>query len=95
MLGDRNDEKQRQRLVDASPVSLASHVKAPLFIMHGEDDTTVPIGQAYEMVAALKKAGHSPETLYLDRVGHWWPVNKRGVVFLERLEAFLAANLGK
>jgi len=55
----------------------------------------VPIGQAYEMAAALKKAGHAPETLYLDRVGHWWPANKRGVVFLERLEAFLAANLGK
>jgi dipeptidyl aminopeptidase/acylaminoacyl peptidase len=95
VLGDMNDEKQRQRLIAASPVTLAAHVKAPLFIMHGEDDTTVPIGQAYEMAAALKKAGHAPETLYLDRVGHWWPANKRGVVFLERLEAFLAANLGK
>jgi acetyl esterase/lipase len=95
VLGDRNDEKQRQRLAAVSPVTLAAHITVPLFIMHGENDTTVPIDQAYEMVTALKKAGHPPETLYLDRVGHWWPTNKRGVVFLERLDAFLAANLGK
>ena len=95
VLGDMNDEKQRQRLASASPVTLAAHITAPLLIMHGEDDATVPIGQAYEMVTALKKAGHPADTLYLDRVGHWWPANKRGVVFLERLEAFLAANLGK
>jgi hypothetical protein len=33
-------------------------------------------------------------TLYLDRVGHNWPANKRGVIFLQKLEAFLAANMG-
>ena len=69
--------------------------KAHAGIMHGEDDAMVPIDQAHEMATALKKAGHPPETLYLDRVGHWWPGNKQGVVFLVRLEAFLAANLGK
>ena len=95
VLGDMNDEKQRQRLAAVSPVTLAANITAPLFIMHGENDNTVPIDQAYEMVAAMKKAGHTPETLYIDRVGHWWPTNKRGVVFLERLEVFLAANLGK
>ena len=62
--------------------------------MHGEYDSTVPIDQAHAMEAALKKAGHPPVTLYLDRVGHNWPANKRGVIFLQKLEAFLAANMG-
>ena len=93
VVGDLKNDADRQRLAAVSPVNLAAQIKAPLFILHGESDTTVPIAQAHEMVAALKKAGHPPETLYLDRIGHWWPANKRGEVFLQRLEAFLATNL--
>lgn len=93
-IGDMQDEAERQRLAAVSPVNLAAQIKAPLFIMHGEDDNRVPIRQAHAMVAALKKAGHPPETLFLEETGHWWPTDKRGVEFLTKLETFLAAHLG-
>jgi dipeptidyl aminopeptidase/acylaminoacyl peptidase len=93
--GDMKNEYERRRLAAVSPVNLAAQIKAPLFIVHGEFDTTVPIDQSHEMVAALNQTGHPPETLCLDRVGHFCPANKRGVIFLKRLETFLAANLGE
>jgi len=93
LVGDMKDEKERQRLATVSPVNLAARIKAPLFIMHGEDDSRVPIDQSRAMVAALKRAGHPPETLFLERTGHWWPTDKKGVEFLHRVEVFLAANL--
>ena len=93
MAGDMKNEKERQRLAVVSPVNLAAQIKAPLLIMHGEDDAQVPVDQAHAMVAALKKAGHPPETLFLGEVGHWLPSNKQGVKFLQQVEAFLATNL--
>lgn len=95
MLGDMAKPGERERLAAVSPVNLAAQIKAPLFLMHGEEDTTVPIEQAHAMAAALKKAGHPPETLYLQYVGHQWPTDKKGVEFLRRVESFLAANLGQ
>jgi dipeptidyl aminopeptidase/acylaminoacyl peptidase len=93
LAGDMKDEEERRRLAAVSPVNLAAQITAPLLIMHGEDDTQVPVDQARAMVTALKKAGHPPETLFLEEVGHWLPANKSGVKFLQRVEAFLAQNL--
>lgn len=93
LAGDMNDNDERQRLAAVSPVNLAEQMKSPLLIMHGEDDIQVPVDQAHAMVAALKKAGHPPETLYLEEVGHWVPTDKKGAKFLQRVETFLATNL--
>jgi len=94
LAGDMKNGKERQRLAAASPVNLAAQIRVPVLIMHGENDDTVPVEQARAMEAALKKAGHPVETLYLEKVGHWWPRDKQGEKFLQRVEAFLAANLG-
>jgi dipeptidyl aminopeptidase/acylaminoacyl peptidase len=93
MLGGLQDAREREKLATVSPLNLAAQIKAPLFIMHGEEDTTVPVEQAHAMVAALKKAGRPPETLYFEHLGHSWPGNKDGMEFFRRLETFLAANL--
>ena len=94
MLGDTKDPREREQLAAVSPVNLADRIKAPLLLMHGEEDQTVPVDQAHAMASALRKAGHPAETLYFKYLGHSWPVNKDGVIFYRRLEAFLAANLG-
>lgn len=94
-VGDLKDEKILRRLTDASPVNFAEQIKAPLLIVHGDKDNTVPIEQAKTMVSALRKAGRKPETMYFDDLGHSIPRDKDGVEFLNKIEAFLAANLGK
>ncbi len=92
-VGDIDKPEEKRRLADVSPVNLAAKITAPLFIMHGEEDGRVPIRQARAMVAALKKAGHPPETQFFENQGHNWPADKDGVEFLTKLEAFLAKNL--
>lgn len=94
MIGNMKNEKERERMAAVSPVNLAARIKAPLFIMHGKEDYTVPVEQAYAMVSALKKAGQSPETQYFEETGHWWPYDKKGVEFLAKVEKFLATHLG-
>lgn len=93
-IGDMESAAERQRLATVSPINLAAQIKAPLFIMHGEDDVTVPVRQARAMVAALKKVGRPPETMFLEEVGHEWPHDKKGAEFLTKLEKFLAQHLG-
>lgn len=93
LLGDLQDDGERGKLAAASPVNLAAQMKAPVLLVHGQADGTVPIEQSRAMAAALKKAGHPAETLYFDYVGHAWPFGPNGETFLHHLEAFLAANM--
>jgi acetyl esterase/lipase len=54
----------------ASPMSFVSPDDPPFFIAHGEQDPTVPVGQARILAAALKKAGVAV-TLHIDpKAGH-------------------------
>ena len=92
-VGDLSDEKVQQRLAGVSPVNMADRIKAPVFIMHGEEDRNVPPRQARAMIAALKKAGQNPVTLFVPNTGHWWPQDEKGTDFLKKVEAFLATNL--
>jgi acetyl esterase/lipase len=41
----------------ASPITYVSRNSAPILIMHGDEDRTVPISQSETFAAALKKAG--------------------------------------
>jgi dipeptidyl aminopeptidase/acylaminoacyl peptidase len=94
-VGDLKDDTTLGRLAAASPVNFADQIKAPLLIVHGDRDATVPVAQTKAMVAALTRAGHKPETLFFGKLGHAIPRDKDGVAFLNRLETFLAAHLGK
>jgi dipeptidyl aminopeptidase/acylaminoacyl peptidase len=60
-----------RRLDAISPVKLAAKADAPILIIHGVDDTVVPIGQSREMYAALKRAGKSVEMVELKGEDHW------------------------
>jgi len=54
-----------------SPASLASHADAPVLLIHGKDDTTVPFDQSVGMANALKRAGKPVEFVPLDGADHW------------------------
>jgi dipeptidyl aminopeptidase/acylaminoacyl peptidase len=43
-----------QRLVDVSPLTYVARVTTPTLILHGEDDSRCPVGQAEEWFAALR-----------------------------------------
>lgn len=53
-----------------SPVSFASKIATPVLIVHGEDDTNVPLGQATYFHRALRHFGVEHEFVVYPREGH-------------------------
>jgi dienelactone hydrolase len=54
-----------------SPDKQASHADAPILLIHGKDDTVVPIRQAEMMSHALRSAGKTVELTVLPTSDHW------------------------
>ncbi len=88
-----NPETDAPFLQSISPVNFADKITAPVLIIQGKEDQIVPPKQARAMIAALEKAGHKPEAIFLDEVGHnLWIQTARTETF-RRIAAFLAKNL--
>jgi dipeptidyl aminopeptidase/acylaminoacyl peptidase len=82
-------------LKSISPVNFAASITAPVFIIQGRDDRTVPPKQARVMIAALEQAGHKPESLFLLGQGHYLFSNaKSRREIYEVIESFLEQHLG-
>jgi dipeptidyl aminopeptidase/acylaminoacyl peptidase len=63
-------EADRALLEDISPLASAGSIDVPLLVVHGEQDTNVPIGEAHQIVAALRGLGRPVEYLGLPGEGH-------------------------
>jgi dipeptidyl aminopeptidase/acylaminoacyl peptidase len=59
-----------QLYVSQSPIFAVGAVKTPTLIVHGTDDTRVPISQAQEWYAALRRLGVKTEFVSYPRTGH-------------------------
>ena len=68
--GDPSDPATREFLTRISPRQRASSLKIPLFIAQGAKDTRVPIGQAEEMVKAVKANGNPVWYVVYEDAGH-------------------------
>ncbi len=77
-----------------SPTFLADKIKVPVLLVHGEKDETTPPEQAEAMRKALKNANKDFEWMMVPREGHGFYAEKNRIAFYEKLEAFLAKNLG-
>jgi dipeptidyl aminopeptidase/acylaminoacyl peptidase len=92
MIGD--PKKDAERLAATSPALQAAAVKAPVLLIHGEEDGITPASQSERMQKALDKAGRKTEFLRLPQVGHrdWRKKTQRQV--LSSIQLFLLTNLG-
>ena len=57
-------------LAEISPVTHADRIRAPLFIVHGENDPRVPVGEARQIADAVRAAGGEVDTLIFRDEGH-------------------------
>jgi dipeptidyl aminopeptidase/acylaminoacyl peptidase len=78
-----------------SPFNQADKIRVPVFIAHGTDDNIVSVSQSKKLSAVLKKRGLPHETFYRSLEGHGFYNQKNQLEYYRRVEAFLAANLGK
>ena len=77
-----------------SPVSYASKVRTPVLIVHGQDDTNVPIGQATYFHRALSRFGIEHEFVVYPREGHSIRERNHQIDLLRRTRAWFAGWLG-
>ncbi|HYC97156.1 S9 family peptidase [Brevundimonas sp.] len=65
-------ERTGDRALDTlSPARLAEQAEAPILLLHGRDDTVVPIEQSRAMASALRAAGKPHELIELAGEDHW------------------------
>jgi dipeptidyl aminopeptidase/acylaminoacyl peptidase len=78
-----------------SPISYASKVSTPVLILHGLQDTNVPVGQATYFHRALCRFGVEHELVLYPRDGHSIMERNHQIDLLRRTRAWFAQWLGQ
>jgi dipeptidyl aminopeptidase/acylaminoacyl peptidase len=81
-------------LKSVSPVNFADKITAPLLMIQGTEDFTVPPDQARAMISALEAAGHKPESLFISDDGHYMNSARARREGFQAIESFLEERLG-
>jgi len=85
--GDERDPKMREFLQQISPLSRATEVKKPLFVVHGRNDPRVPYAEAQQMVQAVRAQGTPVWFLTAEDEGHsFTKADNRDYLFQATLE---------
>lgn len=80
-------------LASLSPIHKLDRITTPLFVLHGANDTNVPVVEAEQIVASLTKRGVPVKyTLFPDE-GHGWRKTPNRVRSTTEIAAFFAAHL--
>jgi len=76
-------------LAKYSPALLAAQADIPILLVHGKDDTVVPLQQSTGMADALKAAGKPYEFVVLKGEDHWLSSGETRLAMLQAVTAFL------
>ena len=64
-------ERDADFLREISPLFQADRITAPLLVLHGANDPRVPVGEAEQMVAAVRANGRPAELMLFPDEGHF------------------------
>jgi dipeptidyl aminopeptidase/acylaminoacyl peptidase len=81
-------------LEQVSPMRQVDAITAPLLVVHGELDTNVPIGEAHQIVRALRERGREVDYLELPGEGHVYRRRENVRTLISRTVRFLTAHVG-
>eukprot|EP00592_Proboscia_alata_P003104 CAMPEP_0194371742 /NCGR_PEP_ID=MMETSP0174-20130528/20160_1 /TAXON_ID=216777 /ORGANISM="Proboscia alata, Strain PI-D3" /LENGTH=735 /DNA_ID=CAMNT_0039149965 /DNA_START=137 /DNA_END=2344 /DNA_ORIENTATION=- len=90
------DKTIAARARDVSPISKATELRAPLLVLHGDQDIDVPFQQIPPFVEAAKRSPHpgaSVEYQAYKGEGHGMAGTETQVDYLKRVKTFLRINL--
>lgn len=87
-------EEDSAKLAATSPARHPEHFNAPVLLVHGRDDTIVPLNQSRQMRSALRSAGKSVELVELVGGDHWMSTTETRLKTLEAVAAFVETHLG-
>jgi dipeptidyl aminopeptidase/acylaminoacyl peptidase len=88
-------EVDRDFLVSISPIHKVDRIACPLMVVHGANDRRVPIGEAEQIVQALRDRGRTVEFLRYEDEGHGLTKLKNRLDAYPKVVAFLDRVLGR
>ena len=92
--GEYGDPKtQLQLLRDLSPIHKLDRVRTPLLVMHGANDTNVPLVEAEQIVDTLKARDVDVEFVLFPDEGHGWRKEANRVRSTLELARFFSRHL--
>ena len=86
------DDPSDPVLRELSPSEKVDGLKTPILLVHGRDDTVVPLEQSNIMQRALEKAGNAPEMVVMSGEDHWLSRGETRLRMLNALTMFLEKN---
>ena len=86
-------EEAPEQYEKASPVNYATAGDAPMLVVHGTKDKTVPLSQSESLVAALKKAGVEHEFVVVPNAAHTFNLTPPQMDLRPAVLAFLEKHL--
>jgi dipeptidyl aminopeptidase/acylaminoacyl peptidase len=91
-LGDPRYDMAQMKSV--SPALHAANFKAPVLLIHGDQDGIVPIAQSKIMDKALRAAGKQVQFVEVEDAGHNFAKPASDLKLMSELEKFVAAHIG-
>ncbi|HEY2792934.1 MAG TPA: alpha/beta fold hydrolase [Micromonosporaceae bacterium] len=86
-------ERDRDFLIEASPLTRIDDIRAPLLVIHGANDPRVPLSEAEQLHAALTANGVECELLVYGDEGHGLAKRTNKLDAFPRAFAFLARHI--
>ncbi|MDB4939518.1 MAG: Acylamino-acid-releasing enzyme [Labilithrix sp.] len=88
-------EKDREALLELSPITHIARVNAPLMLIQGASDPRVPVGEAIQMHDALEKRGVATKLMVFPDEGHGAQKRENKVLEIGHTLSFFEATLKK
>ncbi|KPL00585.1 MAG: hypothetical protein AMJ90_08070 [candidate division Zixibacteria bacterium SM23_73_2] len=85
----------REFLKSISPIHKVDKIKASLLVIHGENDPRVPVGEARQVIEAVRAQGGEVDSLIFPDEGHGIAKLSNRLVSYRKMVDFLDKNLKK
>jgi dipeptidyl aminopeptidase/acylaminoacyl peptidase len=92
--GNIDDPADRAFFTEISPLSYAHQIRSPLMVVHGANDPRVPVGEADQIVRAVRHRRGDVEYLRFPDEGHGIAKLQNRITAYQRIAAFLDRVLG-
>lgn len=92
--GNIDDAADRAFFTEISPLSYADRIRSPLLVVHGANDPRVPVGEADQIVRAVRHRRGDVEYLRFPDEGHGIAKLQNRVTAYQRIARFLDRVLG-
>ena len=86
-------ERDRERLIERSPITHIDAIRCPLLVIQGANDPRVPKDESDQVVERLRSVGRRVEYLVFEDEGHGFTKRRNHEAAYERIVDFLTTEL--